>query len=935
VIDEDQGQEQRTAWHALSPDRVFQDLSCGPQGLVRSEAQFRLSRYGPNRIERSRREGPFRILLRQLTTPLVYILLASVVAAVFLGKVTDGIVILAVVVINTLVGFVQELKAGEAIAALSRMVPLNAAVLRDGDPQQVPAHDVVPGDVVLLQAGDQVPADLRLIDVDNLYADEATLTGESVPAAKHVDSVSEDAAVGDRRCMVFGGTLVTSGSATAIAVATGTDTELGRISEMLGETRAPDTPLTRRLAKLAVGITTAIVLVALLILAVGLMREYPLVDSLLAAITLAVAAIPEGLPAAITIASAIGVRRMTRRKAIIRHLPAVETLGSTTVICTDKTGTLTRNEMTVQALWTPEQRYDLTGIGYTPTGELTADGSPVERLSPEAQALLVAAVLCNDSHLVESDGQWDILGDPTEAALLVAAHKAGLDYEAVRERHPRIDLVPFDSERQYMATLHNADDGSGLVCLKGAPEVVMGFCDTLSDGTGLQHQVLHDAVEELALKGMRVLAIASGKAPESLREFDAASPGVPLRFLGLAAMLDPPRPEALRAIDACRTAGIVVKMVTGDHPHTARAMALELGLLDRDAASDAVVTGQQISRASEVELSEWARTHNVFARVAPEHKLRLVKALQARGEIVAMTGDGVNDAPALRRADIGVAMGVGGTAVAQEAADMVLADNNFASVEAAVEEGRRVYDNLIKSLAFILPTSLGQAMIILLAVVFFPVADGRLLMPINPVQILWVNLVVAITLALPLAFEAPEPDLMTRPPRSVDAPLLSAFLVSRTFLVGALLAAGAVGVFLYEYHTDVRLGVDPVATLAESQTVAVTTIVMFQALYLLNCRSLTESAFQLGIFSNKHVYYGIGAAMVFQLCFVYLPPLNRLFHTHPLSVGDWIVPTLVALAGMPVIAMEKRFWRWRHSHARARPTSRTAGPQISDQQQDV
>ncbi|MBX3373065.1 MAG: HAD-IC family P-type ATPase [Phycisphaeraceae bacterium] len=930
----DEAEPQQTAWHSLPLERMFPFLNSGPQGLSRSEAQARISRYGPNRIERSRREGAWRTLLRQLATPLVYILLVSVVAAMLLGKVTDGIVILAVVVINSVVGFLQERKAGEAIAALSRMVPLNATVLCDGDPLQVPAYEIVPGDVVLLQAGDRIPADLRLIELDNLHTDEAALTGESLPVPKHVDPVPQDAAVGDRRCMVFGGTLVTSGSGTAIAVATGTRTELGRISELLGETRAPDTPLARRLAKLAAGITTAIIIVALLILAAGLLREYPLIDSLMAAITLAVAAIPEGLPAAITIASAIGIRRMARRNVIIRRLPAVETLGSVTVICTDKTGTLTRNEMTVQALCTPKQRYSLSGIGYVPAGELTANGKKVESIPPGAQELLLAAALCNDAHLVRCDGRWSILGDPTEAALLVATCKAGLDYEALRERHPRIDVLPFDSERQYMATLHHADHGSRLVCLKGAPERVVGFCHALADGAPLDPVVVHDAVEEMAVRGMRVLAIASGPAPGSLREFDGASPATPLRFLGLAGMIDPPREEVPSAIHACRTAGIAVKMITGDHPHTARAIAVELSLLERDAPADSVVSGPQIATASDVDLEELARSHNVFARVSPEHKLRLVRALQACGEVVAMTGDGVNDAPALRRADIGVAMGIGGTAVAQEAAEMVLADNNFASIEAAVEEGRRVYDNLIKSLTFMLPTSLGQAMIILVAVVFFPVHDGRLLMPINPVQILWVNLVVAITLALPLAFEAPEPDVMTRHPRSAAAPLLDAFLVGRTFLVAALLAAGAVGLFHYEYHTDLRLGIDPGTALAESQTIAVTTIIVFQAVYLLNCRSLTESAWRIGIFSNRYVYYGITTALVLQLCFVYLPPLNRLFHTHRLSLADWVAPTLVALAGLPVIAMEKRFWRWRRGPTRARRTSGTGGSRMSVRQQD-
>jgi magnesium-transporting ATPase (P-type) len=857
-------------------------------------------------------------VLRQLATPLVYILFVSAVAAVFLGKVTDGIVIFAVIVVNTVVGFIQEMQAGKAIEALSRMVPMGATVLRDGSPQQLAAHEIVPGDVVVLSTGDKVAADMRLLESDGLHTDEAALTGESLPVAKRVAPVPEDSVVGDRSSMVFGGTLVVSGTATAVVVATGAGTELGRISHLLGETEMVDSPLTRRLRTLALWITAVILAVAVVIFGIGLLRAYPMVDSLLAAITLAVAAIPEGLPAAITIASAIGVRRMAHRHAIIRHLPAVETLGSTTVICTDKTGTLTRNQMTVQTLWTPVREYHLTGVGYAPVGELQADGQLVASLPPEARELLLASVLCNDASLARSNGQWGIVGDPTEAALLVAARKGGLEEEFLRDQYPRLDAILFNSERQFMATLHQAGtDGAddGLICVKGAPEVVLGFCDRFADGTRLDAGQVLQVVEALASRGMRVLAMASAPAPASLTVLPDSSPGAPLRFLGLAGMLDPPRPEVIGAIQACRTAGIEVKMVTGDHPSTARAIGEQLGLLKPGRAGHRVVTGQVISRASQAELEELAASSAVFARVAPDHKLRLVMALQARGEVVAMTGDGVNDAPALKRADIGIAMGIGGTAVAREAADMVLADDNFASIEAAVEEGRRVYDNLIKSLAFIFPTSLGQAMVILLAVMFFPVRDGHLLMPIDPAQILWVNLVVAITLAMPLAFEAPEPDLMQRPPRPPNAPLLDGFLVARTFLVAVLMTAGAIGLFLYEYQTDIRLGIDHATALAESQTVAVTTIILFQAFYLLNCRSLTESAFRIGLFSNKHVYHGIAAALALQLFLVYLPPFNQLFNTLPLSLTDWIAPTLVAMAGLPVIALDKRFWRWRQTRS--------------------
>jgi potassium/sodium efflux P-type ATPase len=902
-------------WHSLPVEQVFGELKSSADGLQPAEVQARLRAHGPNRIERGRRRSALKILLRQLADPLVYVLIAAGVIAVLMGKVTDGLVVLAVVVINTLVGFVQEMRASKAIEALSRMVPLHATVARGGDATAVPAHELVPGDVLLLQPGDQVSADVRLFEVNGLQVEEAMLTGESLPVGKQEGPVETDAVLGDRRSMAFGGTLVVAGTASGVVTATGAGTELGRISQLLSETTELQTPLTRRLGRLARAITLGIVTVAALIFVVGLLREYPLLDSALAAITLAVASIPEGLPAVITIASAIGVRRMAQRQAIIRHLPAVETLGSTTVICTDKTGTLTRNEMTVGALWTPNGTLAVSGTGYAPEGELRNNDRPAQPVPEAALELLRTAALCNDATLENDAGRWKIVGDPTEGALVVAARKAQIDEAALREACARLDEIPFDSERQFMVTLHAASGNGMLVCVKGAPEVVAKLCPTI-DGQPLDLEVVHAAAHTLAERGMRVLGVASARL-DGISTLEGNAWRRELRFLGLAGMVDPPRDEAVDAVRACQRAGIVVKMVTGDHPATARAIGAIFGLLDGEGGGAQVVTGRQIEATSDADLIALARTTHVFARVAPEHKLRLVKALQADGQVVAMTGDGVNDAPALKRAEIGVAMGISGTAVAKEAADMVLADDNFASISAAVEEGRRVYDNLTKSLAFILPTSLGQAMIILVAVLFFPVAEGHLLMPIEPVQILWVNLVVAIALALPLAFEAREPGLMERPPRPPNEPLLGPFLIFRTFLVGALMTAGAVGLFFYEYNADLQAGVVPALARAESQTVAVTTIILFQCVYLLNCRSLTESVFRIGLFSNRYVYFGIAATLALQLCFVYVPLLNDLFHTHPLDATDWIAPTLVALAGLPVLSLEKRYWRRRSNSSAA------------------
>lgn len=910
-------------WHALQVEEVLDQLQSAPQGLSTADAQTRLRETGPNRIERGARRPLFRILLHQIADPIVYVLLAAALLAVVMGKVADGFVVLAVVVLNTVIGFVQELRASQAIEALSRMVPQNATVLRDGDQTMVPAHEIVPGDVVVLQSGDQVAADMRLFEVNGLHIEEAALTGESVPVAKCDTPVDSGAELGDRCSMAFGGTLVTAGTADGVVVATGASSELGRISRLLNETVELQTPLTRRISKLARVITLSILAVAGLIFLVGIWRGNPLFDSVLAAITLAVAAIPEGLPAVITIASAIGVQRMARRHAIIRHLPAVETLGSTTVICTDKTGTLTRNEMTVEALWTPVCEIEVAGVGYAPEGELRVAGQPLDPLPDDIRQLLVGGVLCNDAGLECDDGRWRIVGDPTEGALIVAARKASLGESALREAFPRKDEIPFNSERQFMATLHDTADGRTLVYLKGAPEVIAKMCPAFADGRPMSHEAVHGASHALASRGMRVLAVAMSTPGPGSADLEGGAWRDDLRFLGVVGMTDPPRPEAIEAVRACQRAGIVVKMVTGDHAATARVIGQSVGLLESVDTRSEVVTGHQIETASEAELIILARATNVFARVAPGHKLRLVKALQADGQVVAMTGDGVNDAPALKRAEIGVAMGINGTAVAKEAADVVLADDNFASISAAVEEGRRVYDNLAKSLAFVLPTSLGQAMIILVAVFFFPVTDEHLLMPIEPVQILWVNLVVAIALALPLAFEAQEPGLMERPPRPPDEPLLSRFLVFRTFLVGALMTAGAVGLFFREYEADLLAGIPVYLARAESQTVAVTTIILFQMLYLLNCRSLTQTIWRIGLLSNRWVYIGIFVTLGLQLAFVYLEPFNRLFHTHPLDATDWVLAGAVALAGFFVISLEKWFWRLKQANGAARGQSMT------------
>ncbi len=917
----------RQPWHTLGVDETVARMETRPDGLTHAEAAERRKAYGSNVIPWGKGDTALDLIWRQIDNPLIWVLIVSALAAMAVdptGGVENGLVILAVVVLNTTIGFVQEFKAGRAIEALSRMVPENVSALREGHKLTLPAVELVPGDVVLLASGDRVPADMRLVQSRNLQVEEAALTGESVPAEKQLAPVAPEAGIGDRTCMVFGGTLVACGTGTAVVVETGARTELGRISTMLRETTDLQTPLTKALARIGKSITIAIVVIALAMLVLGTWRTMnetgvewlpALRETVIFAIALAVGAIPEGLPAIVTIALAIGVQRMAARRAVVRKLPAVETLGSTTVICSDKTGTLTRNEMTVQEIWTPASgAFAVSGVGYAPEGQLLRDGASVETVPADVANLLLAGALCNDASLANEEGQWKIHGDPTEGALVVAAEKAGLEVNVARAQHERLDAIPFESENQFMATLH-AQDG-GRILLKGAPEAVLKRCTSMPGGGTLDAAGVLREVEALSATGMRVLAFAAkparGQAGVEMRDTQGG-----FTLLGLQGMIDPPRPEAIAAIQLCHQAGITVKMITGDHQGTAQAIADQLDILPEDPSAPRAIAGAQLAQMSEAQLRDAVGACNVFARVAPEHKLGLVRALQSRNEVVAMTGDGVNDAPALRQANIGVAMGITGTSASKEASAIVLADDNFASIAAAVEEGRRVYDNLVKPLAFVLPTNLGLALILMWAVAFFPFVEAthvvggvtltvrELLLPMAPTQLLWINLVAAVALALPLAFEAKESDVMRRPPRNPTAPVLSGFLVVRTFVVAILMTSGAIGLFLYEFRAA---GDSGLPALAKAQTMAVTTVIMFQIFYLLNCRSLRDSILKIGVFSNKTVFAGIAAVLVLQALFVYAPFMHAIFASAPLPAGDVLLSILVGALILPVIGLEK-WWR--------------------------
>ncbi len=891
-------------WHAIDYDEVLKNFESSLHGLNLEEAKKRLSEYGANQLKRGTKDGVIKVLWRQINNPLIWVLIGSSTLATALGKITDGMVVLAVVVVNSIIGFIQEYKAGKAIEALSSMVPENATVTRGGNIETIPVSDIVPGDIVHLAAGERIPADMRIIQQKNLQAEEAALTGESVPSQKTAEAVRADAVIGDRKCMVYSGTLVVSGTATAVVVNTGVNTELGKISDMLSETVDLDTPLTQKLGIIGKYLTIGIVAITSVIMVIGTYRMLgqgvllfdALKESLVFAIALAVGAIPEGLPAVVTIALAIGVQRMAKRKAIIRKLPAVETLGSTTVICSDKTGTLTRNEMTVNELWNYNHSIQVTGVGYNKEGCFKQNGVEITTLPDDMLLLLRKAVLCSDANVIYKGNEYSISGDPTEVALVVAAAKAGISIDGLRKEKPRKDVIPFDSEKQFMATLNDN------ITIKGAPEVILQRCSVHIGGSSLDSQRIFSHIELLGSKGMRVLGIAQ-KIHSKSGEISAEDVESDFEFIGLIGMIDPPRAEAIEAIKACHKAGITVKMITGDHHATARAIGMELGL----STNGNIITGQVLSKLDDAELDKIIQSTNIFARVAPEHKLRLVKALQKKNEIVAMTGDGVNDAPSLKQSNVGVAMGITGTSVSKESSDIVLSDDNFSSIAAAVEEGRRVYDNLLKSLAFLLPTNLGLAFILIYGIMFFPFdpVAKELLLPMLPTQLLWINLVAAIALALPLAFEVKEPDVMNRPPRKSNEALFNRFVTFRLFFVSILMTVGTIALFSWTYTESLTNGMLQTDALARSQTIAVTFIIFFQIFYLINCRSLKDSVLKIGIFSNGFIFLGIGVILPLQALFIYLPIMQKVFGTASLDGTGLLISFVAGAVIFLVISIEK------------------------------
>ena len=889
------------AWHHLSVDEVIGLLeSNGETGLDRKEVRQRLDRFGPNTLTAKQGKSGWLRFLLQFHQPLIYILIASGAVTAALQEWVDSGVIFGVVLVNAIIGFIQESKAENALAALADTMVAEATVLRRGEKKRIPSAGLVPGDVVLLQAGDRVPADLRLLQTRDLQVDESALTGESVPVEKAVKYLGLDTALAERINMAYGSSMVTYGQGTGIVAATGAYTEVGRISQLISSAQDLATPLTRKITHFSRILLYTILLLAVVTVAVGILRGQPLFDMFMAAVALAVGAIPEGLPAAVTITLAIGVSRMAKRKAIIRKLPAVETLGSTTVICSDKTGTLTENQMTVQAIMVGNVHYEVSGAGYAPLGRIVRQDEADDVSTAGLSECLRAGVLCNDSLLLEKDGSWQIQGDPTEGALLAAAAKGGLHEKEAEDRYPRLDSIPFESQRQYMATLHDGGVGRPrLVYIKGAVEQIVAKCRNAIDAAGHDAPVdldkIHQDVSNMAARGLRVLAFACKELSAETMAINHEDVATGLTFLGLQGMIDPPRAEAVAAVKICRTAGIKVKMITGDHPATAAAIAGQIGLYEGDInkiGQGAVLTGRELEKLSDEELMGTVEETSVFARATPEQKIRLVRALQARGHVVAMTGDGVNDAPALKQADIGVAMGITGTDVSKEAADMVLTDDNFSSLETAVEEGRGVFDNLTKFIVWTLPTNLGEGLVIMTAI-FLGVT-----LPILPVQILWINMTTAGFLGLMLAFEPKEPGIMQRMPRNPDTPILTRELISRIFLVGFLLLIGSFGLFEWELTAG--------ASLEYARTVAVNVFVVMELFYLFNCRSLNKSILQLGIFSNPWVFGGVTAMLLLQVVYTYLPLMNRLFHSTAIGADSWARIILAGLAAYLIVEAEKK-----------------------------
>jgi len=863
------------------------------EGLGVLEIKNRRDFFGENVLKAKKEDSKLKQFFIQFHSALIYILLAASIVTGALGEWVDSGVIFGVVIVNVIVGYIQEVRATEAIKSLKKMMKTTAIVIRDGKKESIDSTFLVPGDIVLFESGSKIPADIRVLNTTELRVDESMLTGESLPVQKNCDKLPPDITINDRKNMLYSGTFVTYGRAKGVVVATGMNTEIGKIANLMEETASMQTPLTKKIDSFSKLLLYVILTLAGFTFVVGVLRSYEATDMFLSSVALAVGAIPEGLPAAVTITLAIGVSAMARKNAIIRKLPAVETLGSVTTICSDKTGTLTQNKMSVTTLYCDNKIYNFSGEGYEPSGSITLEGTEIKAENGALFETLLGGYLCNESYLVKKEGGYEINGDPTEGALIVAALKGGVDEYKINEKLERIDILPFESDRRYMGVIYqDKTNGEKTLYIKGSVERVLELCTKELGEYGnseIKKDEINQKSEEFAKDGLRVLAIAKKVAnTESIAtQIDEGG----FVFLGCEAMIDRPRGEAIEAVAECKKAGINIIMITGDHAHTAFSIAKQMGIADKDAEfKDSVITGKELFEISDSELLERVKDVKVYARVEPEQKLRIVDALQARGEIVAMTGDGVNDAPALKQADIGVAMGKGGTEVAKEAADMVLSDDNFASIAHAVKEGRGVFDNLVKFITWTLPTNLGEGMVIMVAIIL------GVTLPISPVQILWINMSTAIMLGMMLVFEPHAKNIMDRAPREPDSPILSTDLVVQMMLVGTYMLIVAYGMFTYY--------IDAGYSIEYARTVAVNVFVFTEMFFLFCCKELDKSIFKTDIFNNKYLILGVVLMILSQILFTHTPFMQTMFRSESLELWTWIKITILTFGVIFVIELK-------------------------------
>lgn len=878
-----------TEWYRQTAEEALQGLGTTLEGLSEKAAADRIASYGPNRLPEEKRVSPYIIFLRQFASPLIYILLIAAGVTFALQEYKDTIVIAVVLAFNAIIGFIQESRAEESVRALNRMIVPQARIVREGREKEISSEQLVPGDIVLLASGAKVPADIRLISTVEMRVDESLLTGESVPAEKMHDVIMEsNLTPGDQRNIAFMGTVVVNGRGVGVVVETGERTELGGIAHEIRETESAQAPLQEKFGRFSNRIGQYVLAAGVVLFAIGIAIGEPVKEMFMTVVAAAVAAIPEGLPVVLTIALAVGVQRMAARNAILRKLPAVETLGSTTVICTDKTGTLTKNEMTVKIVYDGARAFELTGTGYDPAGELLHAWMPKSENEREHLAMCFrVGLLCNESSLYADEGAWRVNGDPTEGALIVSAMKAGLDSEEEKRKYPQIAIIPFESERGYMATLHRYGDEK-YIFIKGAPEKILELCVNCMETDSLRTEEILKISDRFASEGMRVLAMAYKKAPEDLAQLRHQDVEHDLTLAGIQAMIDPPREEAVDAVKGCRRAGIRVIMITGDHPTTALAIAKMVGI---DTEGGRVITGREIEEMTDEDLFTRVKKVSVYARVAPHHKLRIVRQLMDHGEIVAVTGDGVNDAPALRAAHLGVAMGRKGTDVAKEASDMVVTDDNFAAIFHAVREGRIVFDNIRKVVFFLIPTGVAAiGSIIGCLLLGIPI-------PYTASQLLWINLVTNGFQVIALTFEPGDREVVNRPPLDPSEGIMSRVLVQRTVIVGLLISAGVVIKFAYSLQAGMSL--------EKARTIAMTTMVFFQFFQAWNSRSETKSIFQIGLFTNPYLAFGLAASVMAHLAAIYAPPFQWLLSTEPVSGMEWLLIVAMSLSVVVIVEVDK------------------------------